>query len=161
MKFAKCIQKQLNEILLKIPVIIGIGNEMRGDDGAGIEIIKRLQKNGISNTLAVNSTPENYLQKIAMMPGNARLWIDIINWNGEPGETKIFDTDTISHYTISTHNFSLVVIINFLKDLKNVQDYFLGIQPQNLTLGDPISKPVAETVDVLVEYIITHTKIEE
>lgn len=149
------IPKQLNEILLKTPVIIGIGNEMRGDDSAGIEIIKRLQKNGISNTLAVYSTPENYLQKITMMPGNARLWIDIINWNGEPGETKIFDTDTISHYAISTHNFSLIVIINFLKELKNVQDYVLGIQPQNLTLGDPISMPVAKTVGILVEYIIT------
>lgn len=149
------IPKQLNEILLKTPVIIGIGNEMRGDDSAGIEIIKRLQKNGISNTLAVYTTPENYLQKIAMMPGNARLWIDIINWNGEPGETKIFDTDTISHYAISTHNFSLIVIINFLKELKNIQDYVLGIQPQNLTLGDPISMPVAKTVGILAEYIIT------
>jgi len=155
------ILKQLNEILLKTPVIIGIGNEMRGDDGAGIEIIKRLQKNGISNTLAVYSTPENYLHKIAIMPGNVRLWIDIINWNGEPGETKIFDTDTISHYAISTHNFSLVVIINFLKEIKNVKDYFLGIQPQNLTLGDPISRPVSKTVDILVEYIITHMKNEK
>lgn len=141
----------LESILAYRPAIIGIGNELRGDDGAGVFIVNRLRDMGYPHALAVYDTPENYLQKIASMEGESRLWIDVINWESKPGNYKIFLPEEIQHFAISTHNYSPTVLLEFLKPLRPVPDYFLGIQPLNLTLGARIS----EAVQVAINEIIT------
>ncbi len=149
---------KLSKILSLSPLIIGVGNELRGDDAAGVEIIQRLKRLGYNNTLTVYSTPENYLQKISSTPGNIRLWIDIINWNAPAGDVRIFTIDEIGQYTISTHNFSPLVLVQYLQRLKNIPDYFLGIQPLDLTLGNKISPPVQKTIDKLIDFIYHHLR---
>jgi hydrogenase 3 maturation protease len=150
------IPTELQSIMSMKPLIIGIGNELRGDDAAGIEIVGAIHERGYHNSIIVYGTPENYLQKIARMPGDVRLWVDIINWQGKPGEIKILNTEQIIHHSISTHNFSPIVLVEYLRAMKDIPDFFLGIQPQNLSLGSPISDKVGETIEKLVEYICDH-----
>ena len=145
---------QLNElqsILNLRPLVIGIGNELRGDDGAGITITEKLLNMGYSNAIAVFDTPENYLQKIASMEGESRLWIDVINWDSQPGNYKIFLPEEIHHFAISTHNYSPTVLLEYLKPLRPIPDFFLGIQPATLDLGDPISPAVQDAINNIVK----------
>ena len=151
---------KLKEILALKPAIVGIGNTLRGDDGAGVELVERLIAHGYHNALIVFSNPENYLQKIAAMPGGARLWIDIINWNAAPGSFRIFSSGEIGQFAISTHNFSAEVLVEFLSNLKDVPDYFLGIQPEKLTLGEGLSKPVADALERLFRILISAVEPE-
>lgn len=153
--------RKLEEILSLNPVIIGIGNTLRSDDGAGVELVQRLIAGGYRNALIVFSNPENYLRKIARMPGDARLWIDIINWNAIPGDFKIFDSNEIGQFAISTHNFSADVLVEFLTTMKNIPDYFLGIQPQNTALGEGFSKPVAAAIDRIYTLINSRRELSE
>lgn len=152
------IPKTLEKILSDSPLIIGIGNELRGDDAAGIKLISKLQDAGFSNSLNVSSNPENYLVKISRMPGNCRLWVDTVNWNSTPGTIRIFTADESQQFAISTHNFSPKILFKYLQDFKNIPDYLLGIQPQSIELGSEMSEPVRNTVDFLVEYFLSKTK---
>jgi len=145
--------KNLQSIIKLKPIIIGMGNELRGDDAAGIQLVQKLQQMGYPSTLVVFDTPENYLQKIAAMEGDARLWVDIINWDSAPGDYKIFLPDEIQHFAVSTHNYSPTVLIEYLAPQRAIPDYFLGIQPQNLSLGSKISEPVQRTIKKLAHMI--------
>jgi len=140
----------LQSVLALRPAIIGIGNELRGDDGAGIAIIKKLLHIGYPSALAVYDTPENYLQKIATMEGESRLWIDVINWDSEPGNYRIFLPKDIHHFAISTHNYSPTVLLEYLKPLRPLPDYFLGIQPLDLSLGSQISAVVENAMEEII-----------
>jgi hydrogenase 3 maturation protease len=145
--------EQLKQIISTKPLIIGIGNELRSDDGAGIILVQQIQKSGYKNTLIVGATPENYLQKIIALPGESRLWIDAINWGSPAGGYKIFQKEEINHFAISTHNFSLTVITKFLNEFRPIPDFILGIQPENLKLGENLSPQVEHIVNELAGII--------
>ena len=146
--------QELNQIISSRPLIIGIGNDLRSDDGAGVILVRRIQSAGYKNALIVGGTPENYLQKIITLPGESRLWIDAVNWGGPSGGYKIIRKEEISHFAISTHNFSLSVITKFLNEFRPLPDLFLGIQPENMELGENLSPPVERAIDELAEIFI-------
>ena len=148
---------KLQSVIKLKPLIIGMGNELRGDDAAGIVLVQKLQKAGYPYTLVVFDTPENYLHKIASTKVKARLWVDIINWESHPGDYKIFLPQEIQHFAVSTHNYSPTVLIEYLTPQRAVPDYFLGIQPLNLSLGSKISDPVQQTIDELMQMIKKET----
>ncbi len=90
------------------------------------------------------------------MPGESRLWIDTIHWGAKAGKIKIFQKEEITHFAISTHNFSLSIITKFLEEFRSIPDFFLGIQPLRLDLGSELSKPVLQTINRLTRIIRTH-----
>ena len=148
------ILKQLQSIISENPLVICIGNELRGDDGAAIVFGKALENIGFVNTLLVYDTPENYLQKIGSHPADCRLWVDVVNWGAAPGSFTVFRPDEIQHFAISTHNYSPVVLLQYLKNFRDIPDYFLGIQPADMSLGKQLSPPVSETIKRITEFLI-------
>ena len=146
------------QIIEMQPLIIGIGNTLRQDDGAGILLVENLLQNGYRNALVVHSTPENYIQKIAAMPGEARLWIDIVNWKALPGEYRIFNKSEIGYFAVSTHNYSLSVLVDFLRSFRDIPDYFLGIQPKTTNLGEGLSVEIEKTVSDISKQILQFLK---
>lgn len=84
------------------------------------------------------------------MKGKSRLWIDIINWEAEPGAYKIFLPEENHHFAISTHNYSPTVLLEYLKSMRAIPDYFLGIQPLNLSLGSQISPAVNNAIAEII-----------
>jgi hydrogenase 3 maturation protease len=150
----KLLLKQLDTIISEEPLVICIGNELRGDDGAGINFGQNLLNGGYENTILVFDTPENYLQKIISMPGNCRLWVDVMNWGANPGSFNILDPTEVQHFAISTHNYSPVVLLEFLRTYRDIPDYFLGIQPLDISLGNQITQPVSATIKQLSDFFL-------
>jgi hydrogenase 3 maturation protease len=144
----------LTDILASKPIFIGIGNELRGDDATGIALVNKLIESGYRNAIIVHSNPENYLNKIATMSGNCRVWVDIINWGAEAGEIRILPAEESKQFAISTHNFSPDVLFEFLKSSKKIPDYILGIQPLTLKLGSKISPVVENTINIMADFIL-------
>lgn len=147
-------EKKLAQLIAQIPLIIGIGNTLRGDDAAGIALLEQLEKLGYPHSFNCGANPENYLYKIAGYPAKYRLWVDAIQFRGKPGEWKIFNRDEVAVYDISTHNFSPDLLSCFLENIKTATDFFLGIQPLQMQLGTPLSLEVKQTVDWLSRTII-------
>ncbi len=135
--------------------IVGIGNIMKGDDGAGPEIIKRLsEKKSLPDRyklLDVGETPENYLRKIINEKPDTVLLVDIADMKVSPGTIKILNYDDIIDNSLSTHNASLKLTMDFIKSEINTDIFLIGIQPAELGFGKPISPAVSKAIDEITK----------
>lgn len=147
---------QMDEIRLKLEdflddysklIILGIGNDIRGDDGLGPYIINRLSNlnedmlnddileythidNSINlediiyfsnNVLLINgsSVPENFTGPIKKFNPSHIIIIDACLMNRNPGEVNIVSKENIVNVSISTHSMSLAYLIKYLESNLN------------------------------------------
>lgn len=117
-------------------IILGIGNELKYDDGAGPFIVSRLSKEiSKENIILINAqtVPENFTGKIRKENPSHIIIIDACLMGLNPGDYQIVNSDEFSNIGISTHSMSLSYFVKFLNQ-DNV--IFLGIEPQSLELID-------------------------
>ena len=121
---------------------VGLGNELREDDGAGLELVERLKSKKEfhkSHFIIAERNPENHLQAILSYNPQIVIFIDAAEWGGNPGEIKKFNEDEISHTDFSTHTFSIKMIQEFLLNQRQMDFMFLGIQPLSTSFRQGIS----------------------
>jgi len=135
-------------------LIVGIGNPLRGDDGVGPEIIKRLNKPLPSLFLFdVGEVPENYLGKIVKQKPDTIVLIDAVDFGSSPGTIKIIEKDDIKDESLSTHNASLNLVAKYLQKETSADVFLLGIQPKTTEFGREISRPVKESLEKIVRML--------
>lgn len=117
-------------------IILGIGNELKYDDGVGPFIISELNKRDLKdNVLLINAqtVPENFTGKIRMENPSHIIIIDACLMGLKAGEFKIVNEEDFADIGISTHSMSLSYFVKFLNQ-DNI--LFIGIEPQSLELID-------------------------
>ncbi|MDH5173897.1 MAG: hydrogenase 3 maturation endopeptidase HyCI [Elusimicrobiota bacterium] len=134
--------------------IVGIGNRLRGDDGVGPEIIKRVE-NPLPSLLLfdVGEAPENYLGKIVKQKPDTIVLIDAVDFDAPPGTIKIMEKGDIRNESFSTHNVSLNLVAKYLQKETSADVFLLGIQPETTELGREISRPVREGLEKVVRML--------
>ena len=153
------LSKQLGKLNLTKTVIVGIGNTLKGDDGAGPQICNILRAKITAEIIDVGSTPENYIAKIIKMSPEKLLIIDAVDFGAAPGTVKIFDIKDLSKFLLSTHSLSPHLFIEAIRSEIDVEVIFIGIQPANLQLGQGLSKQVSDAIAVLADNVtsaLTH-----
>jgi hydrogenase 3 maturation protease len=123
-------------------VFVGLGNELREDDGAGLEFVERLKSENEfhkSHFIIGGRNPENHLQAILSYNPQIVIFIDAAEWGGNPGEIKKFNEDEISHTDFSTHTFSIKMIKEYLLNHQQMDFMFLGIQPLSTSFRQGLS----------------------
>lgn len=117
-------------------IILGIGNELKYDDGVGPFIISELNKLNLNeNVLLINAqtVPENFTGKIRKENPSHIILIDACLMGLNPGDYKIVNEDDFVNIGISTHSMSLSYFVKFLNQ-DNIS--FIGIEPELLELID-------------------------
>ena len=117
-------------------IIMGVGNELRYDDGVGPFIISNLNKYDLpDDVLLINAqtVPENFTGKLRIEKPSHIIIIDACLMGLTPGEFKIVNEDEFANIGISTHSMSLSYFIKFLN---NDNVLFIGIEPESLELID-------------------------
>ena len=115
---------------------MGIGNELKYDDGVGPFVISKLNNIDLNeNILLINAqtVPENFTGKIRKENPSHIIIIDACLMGLNPGDYKIVNSEEFTNIGISTHSMSLSYFVKFLNH-DNV--IFLGIEPQSLELID-------------------------
>ena len=115
---------------------MGIGNELKYDDGVGPFIISKLNNIDLDeDILLINAqtVPENFTGKIRKENPSHIIIIDACLMGLNPGDYKIVNSEEFTNIGISTHSMSLSYFVKFLNQ-DNV--LFLGIEPQSLELID-------------------------
>ena len=100
-------------------IILGIGNELKYDDGVGPFIISELNKLNLNeNVLLINAqtVPENFTGKIRKENPSHIILIDACLMGLNPGEYKIVNEDDFANIGISTHSMSLSYFVKYLMD---------------------------------------------
>ncbi len=146
--------KQLFEQLKKFrgsrTLIVGIGNILKADDGAGPLVCEQLERAKVNaDLLDAGIVPENYIQPIIKKAPQNLLVIDAIDFGASPGTIKIFQPEQLNSHTISTHILSPRLFVDMVCQNIKLNVYFIGIQPAQIQLGQSISPPVSQAIQEL------------
>jgi hydrogenase 3 maturation protease len=147
--------KQLDIFRDSDTIILGIGNTLKGDDGAGPLVYQRLKDAKIcAEVLDAGTVPENYIQKITGKSPQNLLIIDAIDYGETPGTIRLFKPEKLSSHVISTHSLSPRLFVDMICQNIDVDVYFIGIQPEQMQLGQPVSAQVTQAIEQLAEALI-------
>ncbi len=137
-------------------MILGIGNQLRGDDFLGSVIARELiQKSDCENSVIIDggTVPENFTGVIKKENPSHIILIDAADMNRPPGYIKIIEKDDISQYNISTHAMPLSFLMKYLEHTTKAQIILIGIQPKDMELVDAVSPEIKKSVEYVVDLI--------
>ena len=134
-------------------IIVGVGNTLKGDDGAGSLVCRQLVGKVTVGLIDASSTPENYIQQIRDHTPQCLLIIDAIDFGAVVGAIASFEPEEMSPAITSTHGLSPRLFVDAVcRDIGTVA-YFIGIQPAQTELGHCMSPEVSEAVHRLVRIL--------
>ncbi len=140
--------------------VLGIGNPLLGDDGFGVEVVKRLsQEMGESPDVEIIDGGSLGIYLLPYLEGKTHLIVvDAINFNGKPGEIIKFKLEEIPAYIgfkVSEHQitFHEVIALMNLLNIKPTESLVIGVQPKTNQWGDTMSKEVTEAIDKVVDEV--------
>ena len=142
-------------------LVIGVGNENRGDDAVGLSISKRLREKLPSDVVVAEETGDG--------AGLMELWkgfdlvvlIDAVKSGAEPGTIHVFEAHKFPLPTglfreeYSTHAFGIPHAIELARAMNQLPRRLLvyGIVGECFDEGAPISPTVERTAQQLVELL--------
>lgn len=137
------LQQKIQPLLANSPklLILGIGENRMGDDGAGQFISFGLdQFNQSSNICIINGgiTPEERLQEIIDFQPDLMLIIDVIDLPSPRGSIDVFDESQLVNYLpISSHSMPLPVFVDRCHHgIPHLSMKLIGIRPYSLEFLD-------------------------
>ena len=153
--------EQLNKLRKSRTLIVGVGNTLKGDDGAGPILCQQLAGKTSAELIDAAMVPENYIQQIIKKAPQNLLIIDAIDFSSPPGTINIFKPGQLNSLVISTHTLSPRIFVDMITKEINVEVYFIGIQPAQTTLGQSLSNDITEAVRYLAEVLIEIFPLEK
>ena len=140
--------------------VIGIGNRLRGDDGAGPLVIDRLKAMDHPQ-LELIDAGSDAIGLLEFFEGRDRvLIVDACQMGKQPGEYAIFtaaEVDAVlDHDLQSLHGLGLSEMLRMGSDLGMLPDdlSILGIQPETLAFQEGLSVRVNAAADRVVAEIL-------
>lgn len=140
---------QLEKILGNHPLLLGVGNISRGDDGVGSLLVRKLTGRVQACCIDTGIAPENFLEKIVRKKPDAVLIVDAADFGGSPGEIRLLEPGQLTSGGLSTHALSLQMACDYLQLSIPVEVRLLAIQPAQTHSGE-LSGPVQASLDVLI-----------
>jgi len=137
-------------------LVVGIGNPMRGDDGAGPLLIEQLSGLPLPEGIALLDTgevPESFLGKMISSQPKAILLVDAVDFGAKPGAIGLWEFVNEFPKSFSTHRIPLAMLKRFLEEAIGAKVVLLGIQPRSIGWGSPISPEVEQTIQALVRIL--------
>ena len=136
-------------------LILGIGNTLLRDEGAGIHAIRMLaqQTEGRDDIELMDGGTLSFTLAGAIEDAAQLIVIDAAQLGGDPGATQVFEGDQMDAFVggnrkRSVHEVSLVdlLMIARLTDHLPQKRALIGIQPHDIDWGEQPSPPVAAAI---------------
>jgi hydrogenase 3 maturation protease len=121
---------------------------MMGDDGAGALLVQKMQQMPLDDWEVVNggSVPENVLHRVREMAPDRVLVVDAADMDLTPGSIRFIPDEKLNDpFLLTTHALPLTFLIEALREFVLKVD-LLGIQPEVVAFGYPISESVRQAV---------------
>ena len=146
--------EHLREILPPGSVILCVGNQLTGDDGAGPEIARRLSGRLPWRVFDVQGVPENFLMKIVDARQETVLLIDALDFDAAPGSVELLSAEGVTGQGPSTHGPAPIAFLDILKMFHPCRRAVLGIQPAQTEFGREMTDPVKGAVDFVCRALL-------
>ncbi len=132
--------------------VIGIGNELRGDDAAGLVLARELRALIPARVddryliVDAGSAPENMCGLLRRFKPDLVLLVDAARLDAEPGTLQWLDWPMTVGLSASTHSLPIHMVAAYLESELGCAVELLGIQPANIGFDVPLSPPVSKAV---------------
>lgn len=137
---------------------LGIGNDLKGDDGIGWYVIDRLSEKlkGDKNLLFIKtSVPENHVREIRDFAPKTLVIIDAADLKKAPGTIKPIRFEQVRESFMSTHTTPITVFLRLYQEGEPFKKpvTIIGIQRKTNEFGQPISPEVKKSGDRVARII--------
>jgi len=145
--------------------VIGVGNRLWGDDGAGPELLKRFMEEGEGRETPSNSQgkcffidagefPEDCLIRVIDLNPDVILLVDAMDLRAEPGSIALLESEALPEdLCYSTHRLSLRTLLR-LWEKNGSKTFVIGIQPKDVIFKEGLSPEVQMSVDALAQFFL-------
>ena len=140
--------------------VIAVGNPLRADDGAGVEVVRRLAGRvpAAVRLIELGGEPAELLDAWNEL-GTAVL-VDAVRTGGEPGTVHSFDASTeplpARTGSASTHGLGLAEALELGRALGRLpaRVVVVGIEADDRTMGGELSRPVQDAIEDAAETVL-------
>jgi len=142
--------------------VIGIGNEYRSDDGAGVVVARRIREMAPSSCVVCETGGEGTALMELWRHADDVVLIDAVFSGAAPGTIHTFHPSRqplpTELFPFSSHAFGLVQAIEISRVLNELprQMIIYGIEGENFEMGTELSPAVQESLDDAVDKALTH-----
>lgn len=140
--------------------MLGIGNDLNGDDGAGCAIADELlrtrtpqkQSNYALSVYNCGTVPENFVGKLRKIQPDFVLLIDSGDFSASPGTIRLFSPEESVGFSFATHALPLNILASYIEAETKAKAALLLIQPEQVSYLSPISFAVQQSVERIIDF---------
>jgi hydrogenase maturation protease len=150
--------QQLAESLTGDVCLVGLGNVDYGDDGFAVRLAELLISNDIPQGWRVvnaGTAPERVIARVAEIGCEHLVFLDAVEFGGAPGSAVFLNSGEMAARfpQISTHKISLALLAKLAEANGRTKAWLLGVQPESLAAGQPLTPTLQTTLDALFELL--------
>lgn len=135
--------------------LVGVGNELNGDDAAGGEVIRRLsrclQPSGNLLLLDAGSAPENFSGPLRRLQPDWLIFIDAAWMDEPPGTIRWVEMDEVDGVSAVTHGLPVTMLAGYLMAETDCRVGLIAIQPASLEFESKLTPAVGQAVNEVIE----------
>lgn len=141
-------------------LVLGIGNPLLGDDGFGVEVVRRLRQAGSLPPAA--ELLDGGTAGLALLPhleGRSQiLVVDAVDFGGRPGEIVRLPAAAVpacADMKLSEHQVTFREVLGLMEllEVKPQEMLFIGVQPRSNRWGDALSPDVEAAIPAVLDEI--------
>ena len=142
-------------------LIIGFGNLLMGDDGAGIHLIQKLSTHTLPPQVELlDGGVSSFAALGELQSASMAILVDSMTGGGKPGDIYRLTADQLdcrqSSQALSVHDFSLLDSLQVAHQIGKLPPVIIyGIEPDCLDLSLELSPLVDLAVDAVIARIMT------
>lgn len=146
--------------ICKRALVLGVGNEYRGDDAVGILLCRRLAEQAQPQFAVAEHNGEGVALLHMWQGAELVIVIDAVQSGAHAGKIFRFDvamqTIPTQFFHYSTHAFSLAEAIELGRILNRLPRHLIvyGIEGENFTAGAPLSAAVAQAMPEVLAQVM-------
>lgn len=139
-------------------VVLGLGNTLLGDDGAGIVALHELQSRISDNGSVefIDGGTLSFTLTDVLYDADNLIVIDAAQLNKEPGVVQVFTDDDMDGFVrsgkcSSVHEVSLAELMDMARLLETLPSRraLVGVQPHTVDWADQPTEPVMKAIPVI------------
>jgi len=142
------------------PLIVGIGNVYRSDDGAGIATVRRLRERLPPDARVLEETGEGTRLVEVWKGATLVILIDAVESGAPAGTIHRLDARTqkipVELFRCSSHAFNLAQAVELARALDQLPRRIVlyGIEGRNFEAGEVLSRQVERAIDAVVSQVL-------
>jgi hydrogenase 3 maturation protease len=154
MSFADDLEQELRGKV----VVVGVGNALRGDDGAGCLVARCLAGTPGLVVIEADEVPESYVGLIASERPDTVVLVDAVDLDAAPGAVALAGRPDLAGIVTNTHRVPLGLVMEYVERETGARTCLLAIQPRELRFHRPMSDEVQATVGHVAELLRHHAR---